>query len=432
MATRRSVCFVFVVSTALWLLWAQSAPAGAQQQQTCAGLAVTVDLAAGQRPTSGPDVILGTPGADTISAGNGDDVICAGAGNDTIVAGAGDDLVIGGAGADTVRAGRGADTVAGQGGNDALDGGSGNDTIRGGTGDDRVVGGSGTDRVRGGKGDDVIAVRDGEADVASGARGSDTCTSDTGLDTVRRCRQQPIGRGPFAIALMVADAGRLTPQERSLTAMLEGNGHRVTPFTVTARPIVNAVNNPTIDLLLFSPSFEYTQLYHPAQRNSLPMLDMAKNAWYRRYVAPWGDDIVGPRFSTISDTSTRVHYDDAGVIPWTGQSAGPVRVLRVPRFSGGALMRRVIDYSTRGAAQHFLRHTSDTGAESTIGVYVPPGSTITKPAPTRAEEKRRRSVAPWLGLVLFNDDFGDGNQYRQLTPAGESLFEAAMARLMNP
>jgi len=368
----------------------------AQNRDRCGGRAVTVDIAAGQTPTAGPDVILGTIGADRIVARGGDDVIC------------------------------------GLGGHDRIFAGRHNDTVFAGAGRDRIVGGPGSDTMRGGPGRDRIDSADGEFDSAAGGRGTDTCISDAGLDSIRRCRPPASGAGPFSIALMVRDAGFLTPQERSLTAMLQGNGHTVTPFTVTARPRVDARNNPSIDLLLFSPSFEYSERYHPAQRNSLPMLDMTKNSWYRRYVLPHNDQIAGPRFSGITDTSRRVYYEDAGVIPWDGARVGPVRVLRTTRFSGGAAMRRAIDYSTRGAAQHFLRHVSDRGAESTIGVYVPAGSRITKPMPTRAEERRRISKAPWIGLILFNDDFGDGNQYRQLTRAGEGLFEAAMARLMNP
>lgn len=367
---------------------------GAQGRTNCGGLAVTVDIGAGQTPTAGNDVILGTSGDDRIFAGRGDDVIC------------------------------------GLGGNDRIFGGPGNDTVYGGPGNDRIVGGPGSDTVRGGPGRDRIEIADGTFDSAAGGRGADICISDAGLDTIRLCRAPVTGAGPFSIALMVRDAGFLTSQEQSLTAMLQGNGHTVTPFTVTARPRVNAVNNPGIDLLLFSPSFEYSEVYHPAQRNSLPMLDMTKWSWYRRYVLPASDDIAGPRFSGISDTSQRVYYDNAGVIPWDGARVGSVRVLTTTRSSGGGPMRRAIDYSTRGAAQHFLRHVSDTGAESTLGVYVPAGSRITKPAGSRAEERRRISRAPWIGLVLFNDD--ENMRYDQLTPAGEGLFEAAMARLMNP
>jgi hypothetical protein len=256
---------------------------------------------------------------------------------------------------------------------------------------------------------------------------------DAGLDTVRGCNRQASGAtGPYSIALMVENAGWLRPQEQTLATMLGNNGHTVTPFTADARPIVNAVNNPTIDLLLFSPSLTYTDRYHLAQRNSLPMLDMSKYSWYRRYVLPWNNEIAGPRFSGTPYTSRRVVYTNPRVVDWNGRRAGPVRVLRTNRSTGEAPMRRAINHSTRGDAHFFLRHVSDRRARSAIGVYLPAGSTVTRPAPTRAEERRRTSRAPWVGLILFDDDFGDGRQYAQLTPAGRSLVEAAMARLMNP
>ena len=43
--------------------------------EICQGLTVTVDLAAGDVPTDGDDVILGTNGDDTIAAGAGNDII---------------------------------------------------------------------------------------------------------------------------------------------------------------------------------------------------------------------------------------------------------------------------------------------------------------------------------------------------------------------
>jgi hypothetical protein len=67
-----------------------------------------------------------------------------------------------------------------------------------------------------------------------------------------------------------------------------------------------------------------------------------------------------------------------------------------------------------------------------LGVFVPVGSTITMPAPTLAEEQQFTSVVPWIGLLVFTDDGGDGNQYLEMTPAGEGLFEAAPQHLMNP
>ena len=76
----------------------------AQAAQLCQGLAITVDIGAGDIPTSGDDVILGTSGDDFIESGDGDDIVCGGAGDDTIY---GEE---------------GADIIYGQGGNDILHG----------------------------------------------------------------------------------------------------------------------------------------------------------------------------------------------------------------------------------------------------------------------------------------------------------------------
>ncbi len=288
-----------------------------------------------------------------------------------------------------------------------------------GTTDDRAdAAADGETEGQPGGGDDGAAggEADGAADAGDGGEAVDTTISEN----------------PLSIALMVADAGALTAAGGVVDRRCSrATATRSAPFTVTAEPIVNAVNNPGIDLLLFSPSFEFSLLYFPSDPNSLPMLDMARYSWYRRYMLPWGDDVVGPRFSGFGETSTEVFYDNTDVIEWD-QPVGPVEVLTAPRFGGEAAMREVMDYSTGGAAQYFLRHVGDTGAEAALGVYVPPGSTITMPAPTAAEEQRFTSVAPWMGLLVFVDDPGDGNQYLEMTPAGEGLFEAAMQRLMNP
>jgi hypothetical protein len=130
---------------------------------TCAGLAVTVDLAQGQVPTAGDDVIMGTAGADIVNALDGDDVICTGSGDDTIIAGPGDD---------TVLAGVGNDVVSGNGGNDTIDGEAGDDTIFGGSGDDVITGGPGANRLGGGGDRDTIT-GGADADVISGGSGSD-------------------------------------------------------------------------------------------------------------------------------------------------------------------------------------------------------------------------------------------------------------------
>ena len=114
----------------------------------CAGLAVTVDLAQGQTPTNGPDVIGGTSGADIINALGGDDVICGDGGadiisgnqgNDRAFGGSGDDEMRGNAGNDILRGRAGDDTLYGQAGNDTLDGGPNTDTCRGGTGVDTAT-----------------------------------------------------------------------------------------------------------------------------------------------------------------------------------------------------------------------------------------------------------------------------------------------------
>jgi Ca2+-binding RTX toxin-like protein len=157
---------------------------------TCAGRAVTVDLALGDRPTAGDDVIVGTTGADAINAGAGDDVVCGRAGDDTIQGGAGTDIVVGGPGADTasyagsasavdvslattaaqatgpatgrdtlrmverLKGSPGADRLAGDGADNRLAGGTGADTLLGRSGDDTLLGGGGPDDCQGGSGSD--------------------------------------------------------------------------------------------------------------------------------------------------------------------------------------------------------------------------------------------------------------------------------------
>ena len=130
----------------------------------CNGLPVTVDLANGDSPTSGDDVIIGTPGADFIDAGAGDDTICGLGGADTIFAGGG---------ADYVEGGDGADQIFGEGGNDIIFGGTGPDEIDGGGGDDEIFGEAGNDTLVGRTGEDML---DGgtEVDSISGGPQADT------------------------------------------------------------------------------------------------------------------------------------------------------------------------------------------------------------------------------------------------------------------
>ena len=160
---------------------------------------VTVNLALGDEPTDGDDVILGTDGPDVINAGAGDDVICGEGGADTIVAGAGNDTVFGGDGADTIQASRGDDVVYGNGGDDVvrggkgtdiLNGGSGNDDLRGDKGKDTINGDSGNDKIRGDKGSDSIdggsgsdELRGGQKDdVINGGNGRDLLVGGNGPD----------------------------------------------------------------------------------------------------------------------------------------------------------------------------------------------------------------------------------------------------------
>jgi len=189
------------------------------QTPTCGGVPVTVDLAAGQQPTMGNDVIVGTAGPDIIDALDGDDIICGLGGRDLISAGPGDDLVYAGGGHDVVQGGTGSDTIYGQPGadqlrggdgadflfggtgydtlfgdadNDFLQGSGGNDTIYGGTGDDNLYGKAGDDRMWGEAGDDEIYAAGGNdlawggdgADRIQGAAGDDELEGGDGNDTL--------------------------------------------------------------------------------------------------------------------------------------------------------------------------------------------------------------------------------------------------------
>ncbi len=152
--------------------------------QFCNGELVTVNLAAGDVPTDGPDVILGTNGPDVIDAGAGKDVICAEGGADTIDAGDGNDTIFGGAGADSIQAGKGNDTVNGNGGDDFVVGGKGNDTLNGDAGDDELRGGAGNDTLDGGTGKDDLRGDDG-ADTLKGNKGNDELRGNKGADDIK-------------------------------------------------------------------------------------------------------------------------------------------------------------------------------------------------------------------------------------------------------
>jgi Ca2+-binding RTX toxin-like protein len=89
-------------------------------------------------PTSGSDILVGTPAADTIDGLAGDDEIFGLAGNDTFIGGTG------------------SDTLYGSYGNDDLSGGADNDALFGDSGADTLEGGGGYDALFGGDGDDVL------------------------------------------------------------------------------------------------------------------------------------------------------------------------------------------------------------------------------------------------------------------------------------
>ena len=114
---------------------------------SCNGLTVTVNIGAGQLPTVGDDVILGTSGADVINALGGDDTICALGGNDTINGGGGIDTVFGDDGDDRLNGNAGNDVLNGGDGEDTLRGQNGNDTLNGENDDDDLIGGVGIDEL---------------------------------------------------------------------------------------------------------------------------------------------------------------------------------------------------------------------------------------------------------------------------------------------
>lgn len=156
---------------------ATPAPTTVPAEGTCGGAVVTVDLALGQLPTDGDDVIMGTPGNDMIAAGDGHDVICGGDGADTIWGQGGADDIYGGDGDDRLRGGDGNDEVFGGNGADDINGGRGDDRVSGEAGDDKVVrGGTGNDVVSGGDGNDKLLAGNGGIDDVLGGADNDKLT----------------------------------------------------------------------------------------------------------------------------------------------------------------------------------------------------------------------------------------------------------------
>lgn len=174
-----------------YVLFGKSAP----EVQQCNGLSVTVDLNLGQTPTSGPDVILGTPGNDNIQGLAGNDTICGLGGDDFIRGNSGDDWIDGGAGVDNIRGDRGDDViytgrgatvgvparVEGGSGNDEIFGGVDADELYGGVGQDTIFGNRGNDFIQGSAGNDVIFGGAGDDDLRGG-QGDDNINGDLGKD----------------------------------------------------------------------------------------------------------------------------------------------------------------------------------------------------------------------------------------------------------
>ena len=202
---------VLVVAAVIAATLAVAPAIGAQSN--CEGAAVTVDLALGQAPTEGDDVILGTDGDDVINGLGGNDVICGEDGNDTINAGNGADTVFAGAGDDEINAGQGRDTIYGQGGDDNIVGGKGKDNLNGGGGDDDIRGNNGTDTISGGAGDDFI----------NGGQKADLLNGDNGNDTIIGGVRPDIIDGGNGIDLITGGGGqdRCVEDPRDLSAACE-------------------------------------------------------------------------------------------------------------------------------------------------------------------------------------------------------------------
>ncbi len=139
----------------------------------CRGVEVTVDIANGDIPTAGDDVILGTELGETIDGGAGDDLICGGGGDDTLIGGGGSDELNGDDGDDVILGDDGVDVLRGGAGDDVLEGGAGNDTLRGETG---------ADWLRGDPGDDLL-YGDGGDDTLEGGSGLDYLDGGVGVDS---------------------------------------------------------------------------------------------------------------------------------------------------------------------------------------------------------------------------------------------------------
>ncbi len=141
-------------------------------EKFCQGVAVTVDLAFGESPTNGADVILGTGADESINGLGGDDLICGGGGNDLLFGGDGDDTLSGEQGLDYLEGGAGIDTFFGGPDRDYLEGGAESETMNGDAGDDIILAYGGDDTLNGGP----------DSDYLWGGDGVDTFTGGDGVD----------------------------------------------------------------------------------------------------------------------------------------------------------------------------------------------------------------------------------------------------------
>lgn len=181
---------------------------GSSTEVDCGSVVATVNLALGQVPTNGNDVIVGTPGPDVIAAGDGDDVICGLGGNDIIFGQNGNDIIHGGEGDDKLRGGNGNDTIHGDNGADNVAGGRDDDFVYGDAGDDPIVrGNTGDDLVDGGPGNDALVAGNGGSDTVIGGPGDDKVTGGPRPDTVSGGSGQDEVKGNKGADIITGDDG---------------------------------------------------------------------------------------------------------------------------------------------------------------------------------------------------------------------------------
>lgn len=164
---------------------AGAVPNVSHAQELCFGRSIT------NSPTSGDDVIEGTPGNDVLGGGPGNDVIKGLAGNDRLCGNEGNDRILGNSGAlDRIDGGPGDDELSGGeffspitcgpgagdtdilSGRELIYGRDGNDSLLGTRGDDLLDGGSGNDCLMGVDGNDLMLGHDG-ADILWAGAGDD-------------------------------------------------------------------------------------------------------------------------------------------------------------------------------------------------------------------------------------------------------------------